>query len=63
MMIERLVKLNVLLITFLIFVEAKKGDLVSPQATLIYGHGLKPDEVVLPARYFFIHAVTTEGVL
>ncbi|XP_033150714.1 protein O-glucosyltransferase 2-like [Drosophila busckii] len=29
--------------------------------TLVWGPGLSPDVVVLPARYFFIHAVDTTG--
>lgn len=38
-----------------------ESRLVDAEKTLVWGPGLKPDEVVLPARYFFIHAVDKNG--
>ncbi|XP_067001776.2 protein O-glucosyltransferase 2 [Anabrus simplex] len=34
---------------------------VSPLNTVVWGPGLTPDEIILPARYFYIHAVDTQG--
>ncbi|XP_068145591.1 protein O-glucosyltransferase 2-like [Drosophila tropicalis] len=34
---------------------------VDVKRTLVWGPGLQPDEIVLPARYFFIHAVDETG--
>lgn len=30
---------------------------LSPKLTKVWGPGLKPDDIVMPARYFFIQAV------
>ncbi|XP_067632235.1 protein O-glucosyltransferase 2-like [Eurosta solidaginis] len=38
-----------------------ESRIVDAEKTLVWGPGLKPDEVVLPARYFFIHAVDKNG--
>lgn len=62
-MLKFLIKFSILLTSFLVLIEAGESDLVGPKESLIYGHGLKPDEVVLPARYFFIHASSPEGAL
>ncbi|XP_055386486.1 protein O-glucosyltransferase 2-like [Condylostylus longicornis] len=37
-------------------------NFVDNAKTLVYGPGLKPDVITLPARYFFIHAVDKSGV-
>lgn len=57
--------LNIVLVflSLVVLIEAKKNKIVGPEQTLVYGDGLKPDEIVLPARYFFIHASTPEGLL
>jgi len=34
---------------------------LSPSASLIWGPGLLPHEIVLPARYFFIQLVDRDG--
>lgn len=34
---------------------------VDAEKCLIWGSGLRPDEIVLPARYFYILAVDTQG--
>lgn len=61
-MLKVLLKLFIVFISCLIFNESSGTDLVGPEQSVIFGHGLKPDEVVLPARYFFIQAKTPEGV-
>lgn len=38
-----------------------KEQIVDVKKTLVWGPGLKPDSIVLPARYFFIHAVDESG--
>ncbi|XP_075165934.1 protein O-glucosyltransferase 2-like [Haematobia irritans] len=35
--------------------------IVDPTKTTVYGSGLEPDKVVLPARYFYIHATGEDG--
>lgn len=37
--------------------------IVDPKKTLVYGPGLKPSQIVLPVRYFFIQAVDHDGKL
>ena len=36
-------------------------QLVDPAKTLVWGPGLKPDIITVPARYFFIQAVDHNG--
>lgn len=61
-MLKVFLKLFIVFISCLVFNEATGKDLVGPEQSVVTGHGLKPDEVVLPARYFFIQAKTPEGV-
>ncbi|KAJ6667402.1 hypothetical protein lerEdw1_016523 [Lerista edwardsae] len=44
----------------LVFSESAGGSQLSPENSLIWGPGLRAD-VVLPARYFYVQAVDTEG--
>lgn len=62
-MLKVLIKLFIIFISYFVLTKAAENNVVGPKESLIYGHGLKPDEVVLPARYFFIHASSPEGVL
>ncbi|XP_030561243.1 protein O-glucosyltransferase 2-like [Drosophila novamexicana] len=41
--------------------SACEDQSVDVKKTLVWGPGLKPDDIVLPARYFFIHAVDKTG--
>lgn len=34
---------------------------INPEKTKIWGPGLKPDSINMPARYFFIHPVNEFG--
>lgn len=34
---------------------------INPEKTKIWGPGLKPDSINMPARYFFIHPVNELG--
>ncbi|XP_032590679.1 protein O-glucosyltransferase 2-like [Drosophila grimshawi] len=42
-------------------VTACEEQILDAKKTLVWGPGLKPDDIVLPARYFFIHAVDRSG--
>lgn len=44
----------------LVFPESAGGSQLSPENSLIWGPGLRAD-VVLPARYFYVQAVDSEG--
>ncbi|CAD7078874.1 unnamed protein product [Hermetia illucens] len=51
-----------LLILFILLKYGSSSKLVDPSKSLVWGPGLKPDKIVLPARYIFIHAVDRDGV-
>jgi len=38
-------------------IVSSKGSLVDPTECRIWGPGLFPDQIVMPARYFYIQAV------
>ncbi|XP_055919879.1 protein O-glucosyltransferase 2-like [Eupeodes corollae] len=50
-------------ILLLLFVNCVNSEtpIVDPEKTLVWGPGLKPDQIVLPVRYFFIQAVDKNG--
>ncbi|TDG44736.1 hypothetical protein AWZ03_008877 [Drosophila navojoa] len=48
-------------VIFILRFSACEEQIVDVRKTLVWGPGLKPDDIVLPARYFFIHAVDTNG--
>lgn len=50
------------LILFILLKYGSSSKLVDPSKSLVWGPGLKPDKIVLPARYIFIHAVDRDGV-
>ncbi|XP_039990062.1 protein O-glucosyltransferase 3 isoform X2 [Xiphias gladius] len=56
-----LCKFIILVVFISINVAASECERISPEKCLIWGLGLKP-ETVLPVRYFFIQAVSSEGV-
>ncbi|XP_034105914.1 protein O-glucosyltransferase 2-like [Drosophila sulfurigaster albostrigata] len=55
--------LQILYITFIFNLRLTlcKEQVVDVKKSLVWGPGLKPDHIVLPARYFFIHAVDESG--
>lgn len=53
--------LRILIFTFVAAGVQSELQIVDAEKTLLWGPGLEPDEVVLPARYFFIHAVDKNG--
>lgn len=54
-------KESILLILLIFRFAVCKEQIVNVQKTLVWGPGLKPDNIVLPARYFFIHAIDETG--
>lgn len=46
--------------TIPVFTVSGGGNQLSPENSLIWGPGLRAD-VVLPARYFYVQALDTEG--
>ncbi|XP_002135782.3 protein O-glucosyltransferase 2-like [Drosophila pseudoobscura] len=46
--------------TFLLLSNCQ-NQILDVAKTQVWGPGLKPDDIVLPARYFFIHAIDNNG--
>jgi len=47
--------------TNVLFQDGNDDTLVSPSETLIWGPGLSPHKIILPARYFFIQLKGKDG--
>lgn len=42
-------------------IDGQPAQRIDPSRTKIWGPGLKPDEIMLPVRYFFIQAIDDSG--
>nr|CAD7441301.1 unnamed protein product [Timema bartmani] len=53
---------HLLLFVFLIYnIDYTEGFEVDPKKCIVWGPGLSPDNIVMPARYFYVQAVDTHG--
>lgn len=56
----RLISISLTIVAVVALCNASP-KIVDPSKTIVYGSGLNPDKVVLPARYFYIEAAREDG--
>lgn len=47
--------------TLLLPILAGQETALNLENSIVWGPGLNPEHIVMPARYFFIHAVNSNG--